>query len=200
MALLIGFTGKAESGKNSASVCAEELIKSSGYSLYSLAFADSVKELAAKVFNVPHHKFIVNKHQICEKWGMTYRELLQLFGTDFARDMIHPDFWVKKFDERFKELSSNGTNIVLVTDVRFNNEAEYIINKGGAIISIERPVPNKLNTAAQSHKSEIPIADTYIFKTIQNDGNLTHLCKAVEFALKPILLSNFLDRDTNGKC
>ena len=110
---------------------------------------------------------------------MTPRLLLQLLGTEFGRDMVHPDIWVNSLMNEYIYYSgyspgeyickcdecgvtftgakrsircSNCNNFRqkwLVTDVRFPNEAKAIKDKGGILIRVDRDSDSK-----DSHVSE----------------------------------------------
>ena len=54
---------------------------------------------------------------------MTVGRLLQLLGTEIGRDLVGPDIWVKVLEEK---IHKEQIRILLVTDVRFENEARWI--------------------------------------------------------------------------
>jgi len=87
---IIGITGKAKSGKDEMVV---QYFKRPNHPLSQKhAFADAVKNSAAAFFREPISKFYENKADISEQWGISYREMLQKLGTDFARNIIFPYF------------------------------------------------------------------------------------------------------------
>lgn len=96
----------------------------------------------------------------------TYRQLLQLWGTDFRRSE-NPDYWVDKTAERI--LSLDG--YVFVDDVRFVGEAEMIKRLGGTLIRIERPDRPRISNP--THQSEVDLDDYNKFDlTMLNYGSL----------------------------
>lgn len=60
-------------------------------------------------------------------------KLLQWWGTEFRRAQ-DPDYWVNKL---FASIPSN-TDIALVSDVRFPNEADGIVSRGGYNVNVTR--------------------------------------------------------------
>lgn len=62
------------------------------------------------------------------------RTLLQWWGTDYRRAQ-DPNYWVKQFKERLKK---DNPDVALVTDVRFENEAEAIHDLGGYLVKVTR--------------------------------------------------------------
>jgi hypothetical protein len=63
---------------------------------------------------------------------MTPRMLMQMLGTEFGRDMVHPNLWVNALMNEYKRQKW------LVTDVRFFNEAKAIKDRGGILIRVNR--------------------------------------------------------------
>lgn len=95
-----------------------------------------------------------------EFWGETPRKIMQVVGTELFRDKLaelFPDnerfgkgnIWISAFE---KWLQGNTKHEhVIVSDVRFPNEAEAIRKLGGEIWLIERP---SLSAQTDSHSSE----------------------------------------------
>lgn len=72
----------------------------------------------------------------------------------------------------------------IITDVRFENEAQAILDKSGILIRISKPA--SLMTNKELHESEIALDNYKGFKYhIQNDGSIEDLIKSV----RQILLS-----------
>jgi hypothetical protein len=61
-------------------------------------------------------------------------KLLQWWGTDYRRTYYGEDYWVKKL---FTSIPSN-TDIALVSDTRFPNEAAGIKQRDGYTINVQR--------------------------------------------------------------
>lgn len=62
--------------------------------------------------------------------GKTPRVILQLMGTDFGRDMLHPELWLRLLAADIERMTASGITPV-ITDVRFENEAAFVRNLGG---------------------------------------------------------------------
>ncbi len=92
------------------------------------------------------------------------RRFLQRLGTEGVRDVLGQDTWVQ-----LAERSMPVGKSVIVTDVRFANEAEMIRRLGGKLIRIRRP----------GFKPEVTHAsEEYPFEpdeTILNDGTIEEL-------------------------
>ncbi len=93
--------------------------------------------------------------------GGSRRVILQTLGTEWGRQ-LDPDLWLKILEAR---INASRFDVVMVTDVRFDNEAKLIQNNQGFVISIERP-----GFEAEQHASEKGIDPKYVALRIINDG------------------------------
>lgn len=109
---------------------------------------------------------------IYEKQYHTSRTLIQQIGTEVCRQ-IHPDFWVNSL---FKDYTSESKWII--SDCRFDNEAEAIKSRGGIIIKVERDVDSQ-----DSHVSEKGVSDKYVDIVIDNNGSMEDLVEEVKTIL-----------------
>jgi hypothetical protein len=64
---------------------------------------------------------------------------------------------------------------VVITDVRFDNEAQAIVNAGGEVWRVERPGWRCLADDAATHQSEAGVSDHLITRIIDNSGSLDDL-------------------------
>ena len=85
------------------------------------------------------------------KGKMSAREVLQYVGTDIFRKMNHK-VWLDSF---FSKVESEGSEIALVSDVRFKNEIEEIQKQGGFILGLSRDIYK----GTDSHSSESEIGE-----------------------------------------
>lgn len=90
---------------------------------------------------------------------VTIREYLQLYGTEAHRDVFGPDFWVDNVN-----LEHEG-RIVMVTDVRFENEARAVRGAGGVVVEVVGP---EGRVTSDAHASEAPLPGDLIDATITN--------------------------------
>lgn len=131
--ILIGLAGHAGVGKDTA---AEALSQSEGLTI--LGFATALKRACSIAFNIPIGLFEdpVEKNLVISEWGMSPRQMAQFVGTELFRNKIRDDFWVRRLEIEAEYYTASG---VVVKDVRFQNEADWIWSKGGTIIHIFRP-------------------------------------------------------------
>ena len=162
---VIGFCGLAGSGKNEA---ANAFAGDKTWT--SLAFADAIKRTASMVFGWDGEK---------DKNG---RILLQDIGM--AGRKYDPNIWIKHIDCMINAglLLSNSVNDVaenvVITDVRFENEASYIQdNLGGIVIRVIRP--GQVLEKHHMHVSEVEQWRIRPYITIQNEGTIEQLHNTV---------------------
>ena len=154
--MIIGLIGFAGSGKGTI---ADILVAKKGYT--KLAFADAVKDATAAIFGWPRSLLegdTAESREWREKkdewWSektelhITPRNMLQLMGTEVGRGMIHPDLWIYALEKRI-DMYQN----VVIADVRFPNEMNFIQEKGGFIVRVKRgDDPEWYDTALQDNK------------------------------------------------
>lgn len=146
----IGLIGLAGSGKDTAATA----LISKGWR--RKAFADHLKILA-RSFHWDGKK---------DERG---RALLQDLGM--AARKYKPDFWIKQAYFGLTDTHHNYNKLRFVwTDVRFENEAEFIRNRKGVIIRIIRP-----SLQAGEHESESGQNKIDADYTVVNDGTVEEL-------------------------
>ena len=103
------------------------------------------------------------------------RKIFQLFGTEFARDNICQDIWL-----RMAEMNMEDGCVMIIPDVRFLNEAEWIKSNNGIIISVSRDSRENIGVAHSSEKSieeiEFHRSDHVVF----NDRDMDYLSKMLD--------------------
>lgn len=120
---------------------------------------------------VPSDKIFYN--DVFKEYSIvTYREALQFFGTKF-RNEYGENFWVNLLLNSLP--STSKEEIILITDVRYLNEAEAIKSRGGILIRVNRP-HNESPKDISNHPSETGLDNYNNFDyIIENDGSLEDL-------------------------
>lgn len=162
--MLIALTGAPGSGKDTL---AEQFVLHDVYEQYR--FADPIKAMLAQFHIRPD---VWEDHEMKERiipWlGKSPRFLAQTLGTEWGRDLIHPDIWVLMAMGRWNVVNSGSEpGRMVVSDVRFQNEANWICQAGGIIVRIERP-DNKHKMDNVGHSSEAGGIPGHV--TVMNDG------------------------------
>lgn len=171
---IIGLTGKAGSGKDSVG----EVLEGLGFFRASLA-----GELKQAVLDLdPYVKLdgtrMIRLTEIVDAYGMDdakrrfpeVRRLLQVFGTEVIRSR-NEDFWIDTLDGILEDAAHES---VVITDVRFDNEAMWIHSLGGKVIEVIRPTHEDTG-AANGHASESGVSADLVDEQILNDGSLDDL-------------------------
>ena len=199
--MIIGLVGFIGSGKGTVG----DILEQKGFIKDS--FAKPLKDACAVMFGWSR-ELLEGDTEMSRKWReepdsywsekfgreFTPREALQKMGTEAGRDVFHKDIWVISLLNRAK-----GKDVV-VTDVRFQNEIEYIQGNGGIVIRVKRGEDPawfslldkiKLETERTKfmqhehiHKSEWDWVGCEFNYTIGNNGTIQDLGKDVERVLQ----------------
>ena len=132
---IIGISGKKGSGKDTfAKFLKNQLELVTCKSVKIDSFAANLKYCCALISGQPDYLFS-NQDMKDKKAGflnITNRELMQKFG-DLTRS-LDKDIWIKSL---FNKYLDNPPEYLIVSDVRFKNEAAHINKLGGILIRIE---------------------------------------------------------------
>lgn len=193
--MLIGITGKINSGKDTIGAIIQYLIDykagpgnysyedwlSKGYNKWSKyevkKFADTLKDMVCLLIYCTREQLEDQEFKntpLGPEWrikelfsikrmitldpdndyphipfkDMTPRLLLQLLGTQCGREILHPNVWVNALFSKYNlQLKLHGAGIVensehypnwIITDMRFPNEMEAIVDRKGITIRVVR--------------------------------------------------------------
>ena len=199
--MIIGLVGFIGSGKGTVG----DILEQKGFIKDS--FAKPLKDACSVMFGWPR-ELLEGDTEMSRKWReepdnywsekfgrvFTPREALQKMGTEAGRDVFHKDIWVISLLNRAK-----GKDVV-VTDVRFKNEIQYIQDNGGIVIRVKRgedplwfPHLEKIHLETERtkfmqfekiHKSEWDWVGCEFNYTIENNGSIQDLGKEVDIVLQ----------------
>lgn len=201
---LIGVSGKIGSGKDYFAEKVTKILKKRGYSVSSNSFAAPLKEEATELFRAFYEaehdiqtslitiasEFNIPQEQLDHLYSLVAKEIdadhnlsgynrsegvrqfLQYLGTDVRRNQ-QQSYWVNKFyDSLDKEV-----DFIFVTDTRFPNEADFVLEQDGTVVRIE--VPEEIieeqvrkrdglrySQKALSHPSETALDDYEFFSIV----------------------------------
>jgi len=142
---IIGLTGKAGSGKDTFASFYKDA--------ECFAFAAPLKEAAKILFNLEHDQLHHpdKKDDVDTRWGKSPRYILQWLGTNVLRDQFDDKIFLKNMKQRIDNAKGS---FIIITDVRFDNEAEFVKSLGGKIIHIERDNNKSDNNVNESNESD----------------------------------------------
>lgn len=171
--LIIAFTGLAGAGKSTA---AAYLVKHHRFE--RVRFAGPLKAMMAALGLSQEQIEGSEKEKPCALLGgKTPRYAMQTIGTEWGRDLIDFDLWIRAWqaavDAKRPEIP------VVVDDCRFPNEAAAVRAAGGVLVRIDRP---GAGLGAAGHVSEAHTLPSGW--TILNDGSPDNLHSQVDAFLR----------------
>jgi len=169
---IIGFCGKKGAGKDFVSGILSRMLKERGRTVTLIAFADPIKRFCQDALGIGSELLWADNYKkefltrfrwgdfpdwvmegpVGERAGMgklSVREVVQLVGTEFGRKVWGEDIWTKAMEWRIDKIRSD---YILITDVRFPDEADMIRKYGGNVISVQGR-----GIKGDSHSSETSI-------------------------------------------
>jgi len=201
---LLGLTGKKRSGKDTfAAVLVEE------YGFTRVAFADPVKEAVLALNPIVHVEVTsVLPSPLISEEELAYEQLLEHvpdvmrlgeavdeYGWDRAKESLpevrrllqeygtgirvyDPEFWTREAVRRIEAVDGP----VVVTDVRFRNEAQLITDLGGTGVKIVRPGQSD----DDNHPSEREV-DLTDWPHVVNDAGVAELQQLARLFAESVL-------------
>lgn len=183
--MIIGITGHKYNGKDTIG---EYLTK---YSYICLSFAEPIKVICKILFGFSVNQLFGNEKELIDPyWNITPRRAMQYIGTDLLRDQlgklvpIGQDIWIEVLRKKIKDLGPKA--LIVITDVRFDNEVKFIKQMGGIIWRVTRPILE----ISDNHESEKSIDNLPVDHEILNDSSLEDLYKKVDLLLDTITQKN----------
>jgi hypothetical protein len=148
---IIAFTGLAGSGKSTA---AQHLVATRGFQ--RIRFAGPLKAMMAAL-GLTHEEIEGSEKETpCALLGgKTPRYAMQTIGTEWGRDLIAQDLWIRAFNAALLQVPAGVP--VVIDDCRFPNEAEAVRAAGGLLVRIDRP---GVGAGAAGHSSESHVLPT----------------------------------------
>ena len=81
---------------------------------------------------------------------------MQSLVTDWGRHIFGDNFWVNILNKRINDSSFLAeANVIVISDCRFQNEIEYIINRGGIVLNIIADSQEYEKSKFFEHESEM---------------------------------------------
>ncbi|MCC2547576.1 hypothetical protein LJY25_14055 [Hymenobacter sp. BT175] len=155
MIQIIGLSGKRGSGKDTVARLIRQLQPERNWQV--LSFGDAIKAVCATLAgeDIAPYYTQPGKTELLPAFGRTRGEMLQQVGA--ALRAWNYEIWVQAFFARLP-----ADSFVIVPDVRFPNEAQPILDRGGVMLRVEGdPLKQQGDgTRDDNHPSET-VMDTY---------------------------------------
>ena len=176
---VLGFAGLKGAGKSTAAKAITNGILLAAHNCYEVNFADPLKNML-RALSLGGAELNGDAKEIALEWlDVTPRRLMQTLGTEWGRELIHPDLWAQLWERRTHEvLHGSPFNIVVVADVRFPNELEAVHRLGGKVAWVDRP-----GLEYAQHISERSLRPDHCDRLLANVGSSEELeAAALRFA------------------
>lgn len=170
---LVGLSGLAGTGKDSAAryLCEE-------YGFLQASFADPIRSMVLQLLEEAglDHTWLTErslKEAEIPGLGVSARALMQTLGTEVGR-ALHPDIWVRHLHMRLGfgetpgavEFQAPVHDRIVISDVRFLNEAAWLRRLGGHLVRLHRDSA----PGVRLHPSEQHVLDLPTHVDIWNNG------------------------------
>lgn len=169
---LIGFNGGMGVGKSTAIQCLKDILEDT---IYTNTPPVKLVKFAQPLYDI--QEFVYRRVEPVYSRPRDFtkdRKLLQWIGTEWGRDGIDDELWVKLWTAEVLRIQSETPNaIVVCDDVRFDNEAAVLMGLGGVVVKISSTEAEKridTKSGIVQHKSEAGINKTFIYREVENNG------------------------------
>lgn len=192
--MIIGLKGNKGSGKSTVAL---HITKK--YSFIEKALADPIKQIGLLIGFSQQQMYgsQKDKETVDPIMGISGREFLQKMGTEIGREIIPqiiPNFklaqngqlWINTTG-RIIDAELEQKNNILISDIRFPNEAEMIKSRNGIIIEIQR---DTIKDNYSEHSSESSLATIKADYVIENNGSFDYLYTQINNIIDSELIIN----------
>jgi len=191
--ILIGIGGKAQAGKSTVATYLQ-----SEHNFNPASFARRLKKATQVKFNLTDEECSEsnkNKNEKIERWGLSFREMLQIEGTEAGWQMYDPriskgpSLWVRHIDFLWKALNNPdnfdlGYKGLVISDMRFPHEYAWVKSCGGVAWKVVRPGVRSA-VGIKGHASEAWEFEPDV--EINNDKTILDLYSRVETEFQKLL-------------
>lgn len=173
MKTMIGIVGRKRSGKDTLAMFVKDTFPRTNI----MSFAEPLKLACKHAYHLQDEQLEAKEDVVDPRWNMSPRDMMRSLGVDHLR-AVDPEHWTKHMAFRIRAMES-----VVISDVRFQNEADFVRRNGRVLIHVARDLQSNCDShVSEATSDEIP-CDHYI----QNDGSLEDLRKKLTAVLSPMV-------------
>ena len=164
--MIIGISGYARTGKDTFGISLQRILKTYKINCELIAFANVLKE---DLDGFLLDKFNISAFTKKDEEKFLIRPMLVAYGE--SKRNQSPNYWIEQIEEKVKN------KLIIITDVRYENEARWVIDSGGFLIHLNRQredgsyieAPNP-QEAKNNPKVENLASLKIVWQTIESDG------------------------------
>jgi hypothetical protein len=193
--MIIGLVGFIGSGKGTVG---DILVRDHQYTKF--AFADALKDATSTIFMWPRgllegdsNASRAFRERVDPWWSnklgyeVTPRLILQKMGTESCRHGIADNIWIAALEKRIQ-----GYDDVVISDVRFPNEIDFVRSAGGIILRVKRGEDPSFEERSKMHISETAWNNIVPDATITNNGTMEELKDGISDLLTMLENNNIM--------
>lgn len=185
--MIIGILGKKYSGKDTI---ADYFVENFNFQKYTLA--STLKSICKLLFNFTDEQLNTSQKEIVDDvWNISPRKCMEFLGTDIFRNEINElipnigdNFWIKVLTSKIN--NDNKHNNIVISDVRFQNEIDYIHKLGGIIIKVQKHDNPNYEYSSIENNIDTLIGD-YV---VDNNHSIDDLYNKINTLYSNIILNN----------
>lgn len=142
---MIGISGFARSGKDTFGEALQKILANYGIKAKTCALATQLK------INLAHFtksEFGIDSFTKDDREKYIIRPLLVGYGESWRK--ANPDHWLEILDSNLEPRT-----LTIITDIRYENEADYVLENQGFLLNINRTLPNGNFVSAANKEEEV---------------------------------------------
>ena len=146
---MIGISGFARSGKDTFGEALQKILARYGIKAKTYALDNQLK---IKIAGFIKNEFDIDSFTKNDNEKCVIRPLLVGYGE--AWRMANPDHWLEVLDSNLEPRT-----LPIITDIRYENEAYYVLENQGFLLNINRALPdgNFINAANKQEETNHPL-------------------------------------------
>lgn len=120
-----------------------------------------------------------DKHEIIPEVGVNSRHLQRTLGTEWGRQCVHPDVWIKTWEAGYRAAKAAGHEDIAVDDLRHVNEWDCILRHQGLVWTLDSHREGFVKEVTEhGSEGELDACEAWDGR-IDNDGSLEDLYEQV---------------------